>query len=238
MSSVAVEDLSTWPSFERVILPTRALLMSWLIQTLPMRRAALADSVTQAQALADEPPGAARDLAVLAVVSDAMQPLEDFAYLATSWSEPLRGLPYYVRATMYSDRTPTNFWRQAHKRDDVFLDVLAGSASPRPDTGEVADVLDTFQAIGSVPDDQANAAMQHAREATRRKLRMPTTVLGVGCVYICDVDLELQQRPLRFPQPADVDGPSTSSSQPLDTNNGSAALAAAAPSAATATASE
>jgi hypothetical protein len=181
VSIVAVEDFSTWPSLERVVLPTRALLMSWLIQTLPMRRAALADSVAQARALADEPPGAVRDLVVLAVVSDAMQPLEDLAYLATSWSEPLRGLAYYVRATMYSDRTPTNFWGKAHKRDDVFLDVLAGFASPRPDTGEIADVLDTFQAVaGSTPDDEANAAMQLAREATRHKLRMLLPILAEG----------------------------------------------------------
>jgi hypothetical protein len=170
-------DTTSWPSQQHVILPSRAFLTSWLDQTLPARAAALADAVEHARALADSPASGTRDMALLAVVSDAMQPLEDLAYLMTAWSEPFQGIAKYVRATAYSARTPTNFWQQIHKRDDDYLDVVAGFASRRPDTGGLEEILDALGGTSALSTDVLKA-LNDARRATRSRLRMLLAVLA------------------------------------------------------------
>jgi hypothetical protein len=158
------------PSLEKVILPSRAVLRSWRDQTLPARDAALEMSVELIDRLdADDDPGL-RDMALLGVISDAMQPLEDLAYLATAWDAPFRGLAYYVRATTYSDRVPTNFWQGVGRWDDDRLDVLAGFAMRDPDSGKISDFLELTGFAGGL-DPQALAILQKARVASRARLR-------------------------------------------------------------------
>ena len=158
------------PSLEKIILPSRAMLRSWREQTLPARAAALEMSVELIDRLdADEDPGV-HDMALLGVISDAMQPVEDLAYLATAWDAPFKGLAYYVRATTYSDRIPTNFWQGASRWDDDRLDVLAGFAMRNPDTDTVSDFLElTGLAVGLDP--EALRVLEKARAVSRARLR-------------------------------------------------------------------
>src|ERR1700694_468290 len=130
------------PSLENVVLPSRGLVRSWRDKTIPAREAALDEAVgLQEQVVGDEDPGLC-DMAMLGVVADAMQPLEDLAYLATAWDAPFTGLATYVRATTYSDRIPTNFWQEVARWDDARLDVLAGFAMRDPNTKVIRGVLD------------------------------------------------------------------------------------------------
>jgi hypothetical protein len=72
------------PSLEKVILPARAFLLSWKHQTLAARPAAINDACDHAASLGAEADPGIRDMAVLTVIGEALQPLEDLAYLATA----------------------------------------------------------------------------------------------------------------------------------------------------------
>lgn len=130
------------PSLENVVLPSRALLRSWRHQTIPVREAGLDDAVGLYEGVVDSEDPGLRDMAILGVIADAMQPLEDLAYLGTAWDAPFTGLATYVRATTYSDRIPTNFWQEVARWDDARLDVLAGFAMREPTTKLIRGVLD------------------------------------------------------------------------------------------------
>jgi len=69
-------------------------------------------------------------MAVLTVIGEALQPLEDLAYLATAWDNPYRGIATYVRATTWKRFTANNFWQEARKWDDDRIDVFAGFSTP------------------------------------------------------------------------------------------------------------
>src|SRR5688572_3966066 len=119
-------DTSSWPSRVKVVLPSRAFLLSWREQTLPTRQAAIKDAIDHFTSLPEDAAEGTRDMAALGAIAEAMQPLEDLAYLVTSWDEPFGGVAKYVKATVYSGWTPSSFWQRVHKRDDDYLDVLAG----------------------------------------------------------------------------------------------------------------
>lgn len=170
-------DTSEWPSRLKVILPSRAFLLSWREQTLPTRKAALEDAARTFEALADSAASGTRDMAVLAVIAEAMQPLEDLAYLATAWDSPYGGLAKYVRATVYSARTPTSFWQGVHKREDEYFDVVAGFSARDASSGTVRDTLEGLGAMTSITTEQI-AALQDARHATRRRLRRLLTMMA------------------------------------------------------------
>lgn len=158
---------------ERVVLPSRAFLMSWEEQTIPMRLAAIEDAV----ALFDQSDHleiAQREMALLALIADAMQCLEDFAYLATGWTEPFSGLANYVKATTYSGYTPTSFWQRIHKRDDAYFDALAGYSVGRD--GEVVELLAGLGAKGLKPEELQ--ALEHARSITVERLRRVLMLLA------------------------------------------------------------
>lgn len=164
-------DTTSWPSLERVILPSRAFLLSWRNQTLPVRSAAIADAVEHFEGLGSDAPTGLRDMALLAVISEAMQPLEDLAYLATAWDEPFGGLANYVRATVYSGWVPSSFWQRIHKRDDEYFEVLAGYRARDPGTGTATDLLSGLGGTAMLTTAQADA-LDVARAATRKRLRV------------------------------------------------------------------
>src|SRR4051794_34211193 len=87
------------PSARRILLPARAFLLSWKHQNLVARQAALEDA--RAHALADHASPGAQDMALLLVIGEAMQALEDLAYLGTAWDRPYQGIATYVRATSW-----------------------------------------------------------------------------------------------------------------------------------------
>lgn len=127
--------------FQRFLLPTRALLLSWVQQTAPMRRAMLEDALALLDESRDEGPDV-RDMALLGVAGSALQPFEDLALLDHGWNAPRLGLPMYLGSTLWTDRTVNRFWERAHKHDDEYLDVFAGFRGREASTGKAPRVID------------------------------------------------------------------------------------------------
>lgn len=170
-------DGSTWPSADRVLLPSRALLLSWQQQTLPTRSAAIDDALQYWKGLEGSDASGARDFALLGVIAEAMQPIEDLAYLATAWDEPLASLATYVGSTVWSGWTASGFWQRIHKRDRDYFDVLAGFASRDPHSGAAVDILTGLGDTRQFGEDVIQA-LADAREATRERLRQTLRVLA------------------------------------------------------------
>jgi hypothetical protein len=79
-------------------------------------------------------------MALLGVIGDAMQALEDLAFLATAWDSPLTGIAHYVRATTYTPQTAQTFWQEVKVErhwDDARIEVFAGLSMHDPDTSQV-----------------------------------------------------------------------------------------------------
>ncbi len=155
-----------WPDPETRALPTRAYLRSMLEQTIPARRLALADGIDHFKEARKSDARGWVDMAFLGVIAEAMQALEDLAYVGESFTvNRFNGLPFYVGAITYSSRVPTTVYTR--KRTDDQLRVLAGYAVRDPQSGAVVSVLD--QLIGVTP--ELRAAWDKAEEATIGLLR-------------------------------------------------------------------
>jgi hypothetical protein len=166
------------PDLEKVVLPSRAFLLSWRHQTIPARRAAIDDAVAHYEALVRHDDAGLRDMAVLGVIGEALQPLEDFAYLGTGWDQPFQGIATYVRATTYTRTTPTKFWQEAPKWDDARLELLAGFTGRDPDTGSTVPVIETLASLGVSLAPEVWEALDAARTATLARLRRLLAALG------------------------------------------------------------
>jgi hypothetical protein len=114
------------PDLRTFILPQRAFLHSYRDQALPARRAALRSSRERFHAVEEPDTGHEAQLALLGLVGDAMQPIEDVGTMAGAIMDGFQGLPFYVRATTYEARQVNNFFAQLHKRaPDYFLRLCA-----------------------------------------------------------------------------------------------------------------
>jgi hypothetical protein len=153
----------------KVALPSRAFMRSWREQTIPARRAALTDSQAHFEELDDPAKG---DLALAALIGDALQPIEDLAHLGRAWDEPFTGLANYIRATAYSSRTATNFW--GAKWDDERIKVFAGLYARN--RGGLISMVPPEVETQLTP--QQREVMAAAEEATVRRLRQLLSVLG------------------------------------------------------------
>ena len=129
-------DAKDFPDPRTVLLPSRAFLRSFAAQNLPAREAALDDAVAHFEEAAAREDLGWRDMALLGVIGEAMQLLEDLAYIGTAYEKPLRGIANYVTATVYTDRTPNNFYSSLKKWDDTRLKVLLGLYGYHPETHE------------------------------------------------------------------------------------------------------
>ena len=160
----------------RVTLPSRAFFSSWRDQTLPARRAALAESRAYFEEVADDPDTTGRDLALAALIADAIQPHEDLAHLGRAWDEPFGGLAIYVRATTYSGRTATNFWNGIVRRDDTELKIFAGIWGRDPQTQAPVSMIpaEMESELGA----SGREAVAAAEAATVTALRRQLSVLG------------------------------------------------------------
>lgn len=157
-----------WPDLDTAALPTRAYLRSVLDQTIPARTMALADGVDHfREAQASDDRGWA-DMAFLGVIAEAMQTLEDLAYVGESFSVNRLGkLPFYVGAITYSARVPSTFYSRRRTDDD--LRIVAGYAVRDPATGATVRVADgTFGLRLSA---EVSAAWAKAEQATVDVLR-------------------------------------------------------------------
>jgi hypothetical protein len=160
----------------RVALPSRAFFGSWRDQTLPARHAALAESERYFEQVAESTDATLRDMALAAVIADAVQPLEDLAHLGRAWDEPFGGLAHYLRATAYSHRTATNFWGSIANWDDERIKVFSGLYGRDPATGEPGSMIPAE--IKTQMSAEQWAVIAVAEEATVRRLRILLSGLG------------------------------------------------------------
>ena len=154
--------MTVWPDRYQNTLPTRAYLSSVLSQTVPARRAALADSVRHFHdALASGDRGWA-DMALLGAIADSLQLLEDLAYVGEAFTAVrFPGLPFYVAAITYGGNVPTTFYTRKRTNED--LRVLAGFAVREPD-GTTHGVLEMFHATNL--SESTKVAWAEAEETT------------------------------------------------------------------------
>lgn len=153
-----------------VLLPSRAYLLSVREQTLPARRLALDDAVAHFVQAADGPDPGVRDMALLGLIGDALQIIEDIGYFATAYSKPMLGLAHYVSATIFNDRTPNNFYSSLKKRTTAELKVIAGLWLQDASSGQMLPIHDALQ-LGEQLDAEDRAALLGAEDATVRLLR-------------------------------------------------------------------
>lgn len=165
------------PPLDTVILPSRAVIRSWLHQTLPARTATLEESAELHAELASDADPGLRDMALLGLIADAAQPLEDLAYLATAWDAPFAGVANYVRATTFSGRIPTNFWQSVPNWEDQRLDVIGGFSMRDPLNGTISDFLD-LTGLADGLDPESLRVLEKAQTRSRERLRASLTWLS------------------------------------------------------------
>ena len=167
------EALDRDRSMHATYLPSRAFLRSWLDQTLPARSAALEEAVELHAEAVGEGDRALADMALLGVIGDAMQALEDLAFLATAWDSPFAGIAHYVRATTYTPQTAQTFWQEVkveRRWDDARIEVFAGMSMRDPQTSSLVRSTDVpgMDATWSAAD---RALFDEIAEITVAKLR-------------------------------------------------------------------
>src|SRR4051794_34816313 len=113
-----------WPDPEVHALPTRAYLRSVLEQTIPARQLALADAISHFDDACQSDARGWADMSFLGVIADALQALEDLAYVGEPFTvNRFNGLPFSVGPITYSASFPTPFYTR--RRTDEDLRILA-----------------------------------------------------------------------------------------------------------------
>lgn len=159
-----------FPDVRTFLLPSRAYLLSFRDQTLPARRAAVADARDYFQQFNDESSHAAQ-LALLGVMGETLQLVEDVSVLANAFMDGFPGHSFYVKATAYNPRNTNNFYAQAPGRDDDYYLKLA--------TLKIGDVqiTDTYR-FDPPLDDIDREAIAAGERATAKRLRQHISGLG------------------------------------------------------------
>lgn len=163
---------------ERVVLPARAFFRSWRDQTLPTRTAALDDALAHFQEIAAGDDRELRDMALLGLAGEAMQPLEDLAYLGHAWDQPFTGLANYVSAITWSRFTTTNFWQSSGGWADERIAVFAGLAVRDPENRTIHSLLGILGDFARQADEVQLAALEAARVRTVARVRRNLSMLG------------------------------------------------------------
>lgn len=163
-------DAASLPDHWTVLLPSRAYLLSVRDQTLPSRRFALEDAVAHYKAAAAGDDPGIRDMALLGIIGEALQVIEDIGYFATAYTTPIPGLAHYVSATIFNDRTPNNFYSSLKNRTAEQLKVLAGLWVLDQSTGEMLPIHEGIGVQEQI-DDEDRAALLEAENATIKLLR-------------------------------------------------------------------
>ncbi len=109
-------------------------------------------------------------MALAGVISDAMQPLEDFAYLCTGFENPFPGLAHYIPTTVFGKFTANNFWQESPKWSDERVEVIAGFTGRDPSDGRPGSPLEELGLLDSMRP-EVQAALQRARGATVKRIR-------------------------------------------------------------------
>jgi hypothetical protein len=161
---------SGFPDPWQILLPSRAYLLSVREQTLPARRLAFDDAVAHFMEAGDGPDAGVRDMALLGLIGDALQIVEDIGYFATAYSKPIPGIAHYVSATIFNDRTPNNFYSSLKNRTTEELKVIAGLWLHDASNGVMLPIHDALQ-LGNRLDGEDRAALLEAEDATVTLLR-------------------------------------------------------------------
>lgn len=115
------------PDAQTFLLPARAYLLSMRDQNLTLRRAALDDAVAHSKAAptgSDHEHQIAR-IALVALVGETMQILEDVAAFADSFYTAPQGTAFFAALTNYNVHRANNFYARMKKRSiDFYLDLL------------------------------------------------------------------------------------------------------------------
>jgi hypothetical protein len=153
---------------DRVLLPSRAFLRSRRDQLIPTRKAALRDAVESFHAI-DANDLAMRDMALIAVIGEGLQAVEDIAWHGLAYESPYDGLAHYLRATVYGRTDVNDFWTGAHKWPEDRIDRFAGMhmIDPASSDAETAALSVEWQAQLTEPQ---RVSMEAARVATRGRI--------------------------------------------------------------------
>ena len=124
-----ISELTDVLGVHEEVLPNRAYLLSFRDQTLVARRVALEDAIDYRAGLSPEADIHTRQLALLGLIGEAVQVLEDLASLGRPLVGAIPGLPYYASATVVNERDVNNFWSQMKNRSPTYILRLAACAS-------------------------------------------------------------------------------------------------------------
>jgi hypothetical protein len=112
------------PDTAMFVLPGRAYLRSIIEQNLPMRRSALADARGQFDSVAGT--GFEKRLALVGLIGDALQLVEDVAALGNSFFNSPPGIGFFAVAATYEPNAINRFYDGLHKRPLQDFVRLAG----------------------------------------------------------------------------------------------------------------
>jgi hypothetical protein len=182
MARADAANTTPFPSTSKLLLPSRAYLLSVKDQTIPARRLALEDSRAHFDAASEGHDPGLRDMALLGLIGDAMQALEDVAYIAEAFEKaPLTGLAHYVAATVYSGFTPTAFYESLHKWPDERYHVFANFSVRDRETQVVTPLLDLMESRGVKVRGDERQALSEAADATVELLK--ATLNGLATAW-------------------------------------------------------
>jgi hypothetical protein len=160
----------TMPDPQTFLLPSRAYVLSMRDQNVPMREAALADALEHFEECAAEG-GYVEQLALVALIGEALQIVEDLGALASSLLKAPAGTAFFAALTNYNRRTVNNFYAGLHKRpDDDFLRLLGFRLGEQR--------LEDAFVFDPPLNDNDLAALDEAHIATARLVRRHLTTLA------------------------------------------------------------
>jgi hypothetical protein len=151
------------PDGHSVLLPARAFLLSLREQSLELRRTALQDAETHFASVASGHQHEVQ-LAVVSVIGEALQIVEDVAALGSALIESPTGFAFFVSATRYSAQSVNNFYSSFKNRPDS--DLLKLLAVRVEDVG-----LEDASVFVPPLSDEERAAVAAADSATAKLVR-------------------------------------------------------------------
>lgn len=150
------------PDPQTFLLPARAYLLSMRDQNLPLRRAALDDAAAHYRETT--PAGHPQQIALVALVGEALQILEDLAVFGDSFFSAPQGTAFFAALTNYEVNRANNFYAQMKKRPlEYYLELLGIRRGPLR--------LEDAFVIEPPFSDEERAAIDEAHAATAKLVR-------------------------------------------------------------------
>jgi hypothetical protein len=122
---MSIERDLEMPDPQTFLLPSRAYFLSMRDQNVPLREIALADAVERYAECARDSEYV-QHLALVALIGEAVQIVEDVGALASSLLDAPLGTAFFAALTNYNPRTVNNFYASLRKRPDSDFMRLLG----------------------------------------------------------------------------------------------------------------